>query len=41
MPMGKGTYGSKRGRPSNKLKGGKKRVTADLKAKIIKSIKRK
>jgi|TARA_R100001463_G_scaffold106637_1_gene161282 hypothetical protein len=41
MPMGKGTYGSKRGRPSNKLKGGQKRLPAALKAKIMKSKKRK
>ena len=41
MPMGKGTYGSKRGRPSNKLKGGQNRLPAALKAKIIKSKKRK
>ena len=32
MPMGKGTYGSKRG-PSNKLKGGQNRLPAALKAK--------
>lgn len=39
MPMGKGTYGSKKGRPSkaSKLKGGQKRLPAALKAKIIKS----
>tara|TARA_A100000171_G_scaffold367_4_gene623 strand:+ start:795 stop:980 length:186 start_codon:yes stop_codon:yes gene_type:complete len=41
MPMGKGTYGSKRGRPSNKLKGKQNRLPAALKAKIIKSKKRK
>jgi len=39
MPMGKGTYGSKKGRPakSAKLKGGQKRLPAALKAKIMKS----
>lgn len=26
MPMGKGTYGKKRGRPAKKKKGGKKRA---------------
>ncbi len=35
MPMGKGTYGSKKGRPSKTLKGGQKRLPAALKAKIM------
>lgn len=33
--MGKGTYGSKKGRPSNKLKGGQKKLPAALKTKIM------
>ena len=41
MPMGKGTYGSKRGRPSNKLKGGQKRLPMALKKKIMNSKKKK
>jgi len=41
MPKGKGTYGSKKGRPSNKLKGGQKKLPPALKAKIIKSKKGK
>jgi len=35
MPMGRGTYGSKKGRPSSKLKGGQKRLPAALKSKIM------
>tara|TARA_R100000541_G_scaffold7496_1_gene15109 strand:+ start:8637 stop:8762 length:126 start_codon:yes stop_codon:yes gene_type:complete len=35
MPMGKGTYGSKKGRPSKALRGGQKRLPATLKAKIM------
>ena len=31
MPMGKGTYGSKKGRPSKKLKGGQKKITCRFK----------
>ena len=41
MPMGKGTYGSKKGRPSNKLKGNQKKLPASLKSKIMNSKKRK
>ena len=41
MPMGKGTYGSKRGRPSTKLKGNQKKLPTALKAKIMNSKKRK
>mgnify|MGYP003116855992 FL=1 len=37
MPMGSGTYGKKKGRPSNKLKGGQKRLPAALKKKIMNS----
>ena len=33
MPMGKGTYGSKKGRPSKSLKGGQKGLPSALKAK--------
>ena len=35
MPMGMGTYGSKKGRPSKALRGGQKRLPAALKAKIM------
>jgi len=35
MPMGRGTYGSKKGRPSKALRGGQKRLPAALKAKIM------
>ena len=35
MPMGKGTYRSKKGRPSSKLKGGQKRLPMALKKKIM------
>tara|TARA_Y100001938_G_scaffold133284_1_gene192455 strand:+ start:2559 stop:2684 length:126 start_codon:yes stop_codon:yes gene_type:complete len=41
MPMGRGTYGSKKGRPMKKLKGKQNRLPAALKAKIMKSKKRK
>lgn len=41
MPMGKGTYGSKKGRPSKSLKGGQKRLPATLKSKIMSSKKKK
>ena len=41
MPMGKGTYGSKKGRPSKALNGGQKRLPPALKAKIMKSKKKK
>jgi hypothetical protein len=41
MPMGKGTYGSKKGRPSKALKGGQKRLPSALKTKIMKAKKRK
>ena len=41
MPMGKGTYGSKKGRPSNKLKGGQKKLPAALKSKIMNSKKKR
>jgi hypothetical protein len=39
MPMGKGTYGSKKGRPSksSKLKGGQKKLPSFLKKKIMNS----
>ena len=40
MPMGKGTYGSKKGRPSKALKGGQKRLPMALKKKIMKSMMR-
>lgn len=36
MPMGKGTYGSKKGRPSKKLKGKQKTLPTALKKKIMK-----
>ena len=44
MPMGKGTYGSKVGRPKAKkkmLKGKQKNLPTALKKKIIKSKKKK
>jgi hypothetical protein len=41
MPMGKGTYGSKKGRPSKALKGGQKRLPAALKSKIMNSKKKR
>jgi hypothetical protein len=41
MPMGKGTYGSKKGRPSKSLKGGQKKLPAALKSKIMSSKKKK
>ena len=41
MPMGKGTYGSKKGRPSKALKGGQKRLPTALKSKIMNSKKKK
>lgn len=37
MPMGTGTYGKKKGRPSNKLKGGQKKLPTALKKKIMNS----
>ena len=41
MPMGKGTYGSKKGRPSKALKGGQKRLPKALKKKIMNSKRKK
>jgi hypothetical protein len=41
MPMGKGTYGSKKGRPSKSLKSGQKKLPAALKSKIMSSKKKK
>ena len=41
MPMGKGTYGSQKGRPSNDLKGTQKSLPEGLKKKIMASKKRK
>jgi len=41
MPMGMGTYGSKKGRPSKALKGGQKKLPTSLKAKIMKAKKKK
>jgi|TARA_B100000925_G_scaffold257076_1_gene211255 hypothetical protein len=43
MPMGKGTYGSQKGRPSNdqKLSGKQKNLPEALKKKIMASKKRK
>lgn len=41
MPMGKGTYGSKKGRPSKTLKGGQKRLPMSLQKKIMKAKKKK
>ena len=42
MPSGKGTYGTKKGRPPNKgrLTAGQKKLPATLKNKTIKSKKR-
>ena len=37
MPYGKGTYGSKRGRPSSSLKGKQKNLPDALKSKILAS----
>ena len=39
--MGKGTYGSKKGRPSKALKGGQKKLPTALKSKIMKAKKKK
>ena len=41
MPYGKGTYGSKRGRPSSSLKGKQKNLPAKLKKKIMAAKKKK
>lgn len=41
MPMGKGTYGSKTGRPKKKLMGKQNTLPTALKKKIMKSKKRK
>ena len=41
MPMGKGTYGSKKGRPSKALKGGQKTQPMALKKKIMNSKRKK
>ena len=43
MPMGKGTYGSKKGRPPKKarLTAGQKKLPATLKNKIMKAKKKK
>ena len=41
MPMGEGTYGSKKGRPSKALKGGQKRLPMSLQKKIMKAKKKK
>ncbi|QDP57605.1 MAG: hypothetical protein Tp1102MES731781_33 [Prokaryotic dsDNA virus sp.] len=41
MPMGKGTYGSQKGRPSKKLKGNQKKLPEFLKKKIMGSKKKK
>ena len=41
MPMGKETYGSQKGRPSNDLKGKQKNLPEGLKKKIMASKKRK
>ena len=41
MPMGKGTYGSKKGRPSKALRGGQKRLPMALKKKIMNSKRKK
>tara|TARA_R100000664_G_C2688872_1_gene93795 strand:+ start:134 stop:268 length:135 start_codon:yes stop_codon:yes gene_type:complete len=41
MPMGKGTYGSMKGRPSKKLKGKQKNLPVALKKKILASKKKK
>ena len=36
MPMGKGTYGSKKGRPSKKAKGNRKKLDMDGDGKLTK-----
>ena len=36
MPMGKGTYGSKKGRPSKKVKGNRKKLDMDKDGKLTK-----
>ena len=41
MQMGKGTYGSMKGRPSKKLKGKQKNLPVALKKKILASKKKK
>ena len=41
MPMGRGTYGSKKGRPAKKLTAKQKTLPASLKKKIMKSKKNK
>jgi hypothetical protein len=40
MPMGKGTYGSKVGRPAKKMTAKQKTLPASLKKKIMKSKKK-
>lgn len=41
MPMGKGTYGSKKGRPKKSLTSKQKTLPMSLQKKIMKSKKRK
>tara|TARA_R100000426_G_C4817580_1_gene109102 strand:- start:552 stop:686 length:135 start_codon:yes stop_codon:yes gene_type:complete len=41
MAMGKGTYGSMKGKPSKKLKGKQKNLPVALKKKILASKKKK
>tara|TARA_Y100001951_G_C11265285_1_gene255075 strand:- start:844 stop:972 length:129 start_codon:yes stop_codon:yes gene_type:complete len=41
MPMGKGTYGSKKGRPSGGLKGKQKNLPPALKKRIMAAKKKK
>ena len=36
MPMGKGTYGSKKGRPSKKVTGNRKKLDMDKDGKLTK-----
>jgi len=36
MPMGKGTYGSKKGRPSKKVKGKRKKLDVNKDGKLTK-----
>ena len=36
MPMGKGTYGSKKGRPSKKVTGNRKKLDANKDGKLTK-----
>ena len=41
MPMGKGTYGSKKGRPAKKLTASQKKLPPSLQKKIMASRKKK